>query len=71
MMQSRDYANWADLRNDFPSADFISDLSFTVFNISGNKYRLVVFIRFQARTVFIKHVFTHAEYDRWNRGGRP
>jgi mRNA interferase HigB len=35
-----------------------------VFNIKGNAYRLVAVIRFKIRTVFIKFIGTHAEYDK-------
>ncbi len=41
-----------------------------VFNIAGNKYRLVVNIRYDWQTVFVMHVFTHEEYDDWNEGRR-
>jgi len=68
LMQSKSYRNWSELKLDWPSADYIWDRKLTVFNIGGNRYRLVAFIRFQSQTVFIKHVFTHAEYDKWNRG---
>ncbi|MBC1224728.1 type II toxin-antitoxin system HigB family toxin [Nostoc sp. UCD121] len=39
----------------------------TVFNIKGNKYRLIVDIRYSSQTIFIKYVLTHPEYDkeRW------
>jgi mRNA interferase HigB len=36
---------------------------FFLFNIGGNKYRLVAFIHFNRHKLFIRHVFTHAEYD--------
>ena len=36
----------------------------TVFNIKGNAYRLVVWISYQAQKVFVKHVLTHAGYDK-------
>ena len=54
-----------DVRADFPHADAVD--IFTVFNISGNKYRLVSVIKYRWRNVYIRHVLTHAEYDegRW------
>lgn len=60
------YEHFNALRNTFPSADLLED-GLIVFNISGNKYRLVVDIDFGRRVAFIKRVMTHAEYDRWNR----
>lgn len=38
----------------------------TVFNIGGNKYRLVVKIIYEYRRIYIKRVMTHPEYDRGN-----
>ena len=70
MMQRGEYGNWAELTKDFPRVDYIGNRQLTVFDIGGNKYRLITFIRYEAQTVFIKHVFTHAEYDKWSKGGR-
>jgi mRNA interferase HigB len=55
----------ADVRTDFPHADAVD--AFTVFNISGNKYRLVSVIKYRWQIVYIRHILTHAEYDkgRW------
>lgn len=36
----------------------------TVFNIGGNRYRLVVDMRYDLRRVYVRHVLTHEEYDR-------
>ena len=52
----------ADVRHDWPSADVVGN--FIVFNISGNKYRLVVYIDFTRHTIFIRYLLTHAEYDK-------
>ncbi|MCX6976130.1 MAG: type II toxin-antitoxin system HigB family toxin [Verrucomicrobia bacterium] len=63
-------ATWltpADLRTTFNSADFVDDL--TVFNIGGNKYRLIAFVQYHREIVYIKAVLTHKEYDKgaWKR----
>ncbi|MGA9623959.1 MAG: type II toxin-antitoxin system HigB family toxin [Bryobacteraceae bacterium] len=50
-----------DVRADFPHADAVD--IFTVFNISGNKYRLVSAIKYRWRIVYIRHILMHAEYD--------
>jgi len=46
----------------FPHADSVGDL--TVFNIGGNKYRLIVRIRYDFQLINIRAVFTHKEYDK-------
>jgi mRNA interferase HigB len=64
-----EYQSPPDVKAQFASASFIGD-TVTVFDIGGNKYRLVVDMRYDLRIVFILHVFTHREYDDWNRGRR-
>ena len=50
------------LRATFPSADQVEGL--VVFNIGGNKYRLVASIHFNRGKVYVRKVLTHEEYDR-------
>lgn len=57
------YGEHLDVRTDFPTADFIGRRK-VVFNICGNAYRLVVDMRYDLGRVYIRHVVTHAEYDR-------
>lgn len=57
-----DYNSFNELRKTFPSADLVDNL--TVFNISGNKYRLIAAIHYNRKMVYIRHVLTHAEYDK-------
>ncbi len=66
-MENEDFSNFNALRATYPSADDVDGL--TVFNIGGNKYRLIVAIHYNRRKVFIRAVLTHAEYDRgqWKR----
>ncbi len=54
--------NLADLHQTFPQADLVGKC--IVFNIGGNKYRLITKIDFLRQTVFIRYVLTHNEYDR-------
>ena len=53
----------ADIKAQYRSASVISN-SCVVFNICGNKYRLVVQINYPARIVYVRFVGTHKEYDR-------
>ena len=49
--------------------DTASHRTATIFDIGGNKYRIVALIDYARQTVFITHVLTHQEYDRnqWKR----
>ena len=62
IMEKQEFRNFAELRATFPSADKVGDL--IVFNIGGNKYRLIVSIHFNRGQVYIRRVLTHQEYDR-------
>jgi mRNA interferase HigB len=53
------------VRSVLPTADFADP--YTIFNIKGNNYRLITVIHYQYQRVYIKHLFTHSEYDQWNR----
>jgi mRNA interferase HigB len=58
-------ATWHDLsevRRTFPHADPVGDK--TVFNIKGNAYRLIVYIRYDLGIIYIKGLLTHAEYNK-------
>lgn len=56
------WQHFADVGRDYPSADQVGEL--TVFNIGGNKYRLIVRIEYWWQKVFVRDVLTHAEYDK-------
>lgn len=61
-----------DVRRVFPSADAVtvdSGGSVTVFNIRGNRYRLVVALHYRGQRAYPLRFLTHAEYDtdRWKR----
>ena len=58
-------ANWqspADVKTDYANASIVAN-NRVVFDIAGNKYRLVVEINYQSAMIFIRFVGTHREYD--------
>ena len=57
-----DFKSFADLRLVFPSADLVGN--WVVFNIGGNKFRLITSIHFNRGKVYVRHVLTHQAYDR-------
>ena len=62
VLKQNNPANFAELRRLFPHADQVGGL--TVFNLGGNKARLIAAIHYNRRKVYIRAVLTHAEYDR-------
>jgi mRNA interferase HigB len=56
-----------DVRLVYPHADFVGP--YTVFNIRGGNYRLIVKIEYRWQMIFVKHLLTHEEYgkDRWKK----
>ena len=62
IIEKTDFASFNDLRLSFPSADKVGDL--IVFNIGGNKYRLIASVHFNRNKLYVRHVLTHAEYDK-------
>ena len=83
LMQQRDFSSINELRETFPHADLVKketpvqprqrvpygnrETTFTVFNVGGNKARLIAIMRYESQQVVIHEVLTHAEYDAWNR----
>ena len=63
IIETSTFATFADLKNAFNTIDKVGDLF--VFNIGGNKFRLIAVIHFNRQMLFIRHVLTHAQYDRW------
>jgi len=62
-VKKSDWANFSELKLSFNSADAVGNDRY-VFNIKGNKYRIIALIIFKVRTVFILFIGTHKEYDK-------
>ena len=52
------------MRAIFGSVDFVG--AFAVFNIGGNKFRLIASVDYRRQIVYVKHVLTHKTYDEGN-----
>lgn len=64
-----DWSDVIDVQSVFPKAEAVGN--FTVFNIKGNHYRLIVSIDYESQLIYIKYVLTHAEYDKENWKNDP
>lgn len=62
IVKDEDWRSISDIRTVFNSVDYVGNDRF-VFNIRGNRYRLIAMIFFDIRTVYIRFVGTHKEYD--------
>jgi len=56
------WKNLMEVRLTLPSADATG--KFTIFNIKGNAYRLITEINYKTGRIFLRHVLSHAEYDK-------
>jgi mRNA interferase HigB len=59
--------NLAETKADCPSAEAVGTC--TVFNVGGNKYRLITYINYRFQRIYILHVLAHKEYDleKWKK----
>lgn len=62
IVKKADWNSFSDVREDFRSADIYRDC--VIFDIGGNKFRLIAKIRYQKKRVYIRFVLTHFEYDK-------
>jgi len=62
---SASWDNTNELKEQYKNASIVAN-NRVVFNIHGNKYRLVVKINYQAKIVFIRFIGTHSQYDKIN-----
>lgn len=85
LIRQGNFKSITEVREIFPHADIVKkelplqqrqrvpysfpSTTYTVFNIGGNKVRLITIMRYKAQQVVIHKVLTHAEYDLWNKKG--
>ena len=67
LIRNSRFENFVHLRETFPHADQVG--KFTVFNVGGNKARLISAVHYNRNKIYIRDILTHAEYDagKWKR----
>ncbi len=62
-MRANEYASFSDVHDEFGSADWVH--GFIVFNIGGNKYRLIILPNFEGKRFYVEAILTHGQYNDW------
>lgn len=62
VVKAATWQNLAEVQQTYKTAEAVGN--FTVFNIKGNRYRLIVSINYQKQIVYFKYFLTHAEYNK-------
>lgn len=62
VIEKNQFKNLAEIKATFNSVDKVGEL--TIFDIGGNKYRLIAYIRFEKQVIYVKTILTHREYDK-------
>lgn len=63
-----DWADFADLKKTFPATDYVGN-GLYVFNVGGNKFRIIARIIFRVRTIYLRFIGTHQDYDKVDLSG--
>ena len=61
-VEANSFKHLNELKQTFGSADYVRP--YTIFNISGNKYRLIALVNYQIGAVLVQQILTHHEYDK-------
>ena len=64
VMEQTRFADFNAIKAAFPATDYVAP--FTIFDIGGNKFRLITAIHHNTGLVYVRHVLTHPEYDKWS-----
>ena len=64
VMERSTFTDFNAVKGTFGAADYVAP--YTIFDVGGNKYRIIAAIHYNRERIYIRYVFTHAEYDRWS-----
>jgi len=62
-VKTADWEKPSDIKNTYANASLIGD-DRVVFNINGNRFRLVVLVRYKYKMAYVRFIGTHQDYDR-------
>lgn len=65
LIEKNAFRSIVELKSSFGSADYSAPD--TIFDIGGNKFRIIAVVNYQAQVVIVKEVFTHARYEAWSK----
>lgn len=65
VVSKNNFENFAAIKQSFNTADKAGE--FVIFDIGGNKFRLICVFHFDRKVVYVREVFTHLQYDKWNK----
>ena len=65
ILSKKAFEAFLEVKQAFNSADYVAP--YLIFNIGGNNFRVISVIHFNRQKVYVREVFTHAEYERWNK----
>jgi len=63
VVQAAEWRSFVDVKNTFNTADYVAP--HVIFDIGGNKFRLLAILDFKESVVIVQAVMTHKEYDKW------
>jgi mRNA interferase HigB len=63
VVRAAEWRSFVEVRKTFNTADYVAP--HVIFNIGGNKFRLLAIIDFKESVVIVRNVMTHKEYDQW------
>ena len=64
VMERSKFADFNAVKGTFGAADYVAP--YTIFDVGGNKFRIIAAIHYNRERIYIRHVFTHPDYDRWS-----
>ncbi|MCA8295258.1 type II toxin-antitoxin system HigB family toxin [Burkholderia sp. AU30198] len=62
-IEAGSFVSFADLKKAFNATDKVG--AFYVFDLGGNKFRIIAAVHFNVQKLYVRYVFTHREYNKW------